>query len=91
MRLGKHHVLVWWAPIYREADTDRGELVFVVEPPRFHFLQMQLSGLIRWTLRVGWLELRRAATDAEIAAMFPETPPSTAGDAMPPDGRSAAP
>lgn len=68
MNIGNLQV-VWWAPVVLERSDDGGDVIVSLRLRRPHLWAEwdSLSGIFRWRVVVGWLDIRRFATEDERA------------------------
>jgi hypothetical protein len=61
---------VWWSPVMLERGEDDGDAIVSLRlrRPRLWAGRECVGGVYRWCVVLGWLDVRRFATEAEVAA-----------------------
>lgn len=65
MNIGPYQVIYWGPSVSKSED---GDIVVTVPRPCLRYVRGAMAGIYRWCAMVGWVEVRRFATDEEINA-----------------------
>lgn len=67
MNIGPFQVVYWGPRVTVDRDDDSAYVTLSVRRPHFWAARDDMHGVFRWRIVLGWIDVRRFATDAEMA------------------------